>query len=138
MELLVRKRGRKRPADAEFLLEQVAKEFARQKERLGSAKKAAAALDVCLSSFYKYLNKENVPDMHVLQAAAERWGIKWKHLDPSEVLRPRKIETSEQLVFSFLKAMSEEDIEVVHVAPDGVSVLEVVLKIRIPSGNSNR
>jgi len=133
-----RRKGRKRPADAEFLLEQVAIEFEKQKQRLGSAKKAADELDVCVSSFYKYLNRENLPDMRVLQAAAERWHIKWKHLDPSEVLRPRRVETAEQLVFSFLKAMSEEDIEVVHVAPDGTSVLEVVLKIRIPSGATHR
>jgi hypothetical protein len=134
----VRQKGRKRPADAEFLLEQVATEFAKQKERLGSAKKAADELDVCVSSFYKYLNKENVPDMHVLEAATKKWHIKWKHLDPSEVLRSRKVETAEQLVFSFLKVMDEEDIQVVEVTPDGMSVLQVVLKIRIPSGTSKR
>src|ERR1700726_4412630 len=113
----VRRKGRKRPADAEFLLEQVASKFAKEKERLKSAKKAADELGVCLSSFYKYLKKKNVPDMRVLQAAAEKWHIKWMHLDPSEVLRPRRIETAEQLVFSFLKAMKEDDIEVFQVTP---------------------
>jgi hypothetical protein len=135
-ERFVGQKGRKRPADAEFLLEQVARKFAKEKERLKSAKKAADELGVCLSSFYKYLNKENVPDMRVLQAAAEKWHIKWTHLDPSEVLRPRRIETTEQLVFSFLKEMRQEDIEVFKVTPDGTSVLQVVLKIRIPSGTS--
>ena len=100
----MRKKGRKRPADAEFLLEQVKEKFEAKKEELGAAR-AAKELGVCLASFYKYLKKENVPDMRVLQAAAKVWNIKWKHLDPSEVLRPRKVETSEQLVFSFLEAM---------------------------------
>lgn len=131
-------KGRKRPADAEFLLEQVAKKFAEQKERLGSAKKAAEELGVCLSSFYKYLNRENVPDMRVLQAAAEKWHIKWKHIDPSEVLRSKRVETAEQLVFSFLKAISRDDIEILDVTPGGTSVLQVVLSIRIPSGASRR
>ena len=131
------KRGRKRPPDAEFLLEQVREKFGEKKKELGAAQ-AAKELGVCLASFYKYLKKENVPDMRVLQAAAEKWHIKWKHLDPSEVLRPRKVETPEQLVFSFLNAMDEEDIEVVEVTPEGMSVLQVVLKIRIPSGAHNR
>jgi hypothetical protein len=121
-----------------LLLEQVAAEFAKRKEKLGSVKKAADELGVCRSSFYKYLKKENVPDMNVLQAATDKWDIKWKHLDPSEVLRPLKVRTAEQLVFSFLKEMSEGDIEVVEVAPDGTSALQVVLKIRIPSGTSKR
>jgi hypothetical protein len=134
----VRRKGRKRPADAEFLLEQVAEKFGKKKEELGSAKEAADELGVCLSSFYKYLKKQNVPDMRVLQAAAEKWKIKWTHLDPSEILRPRKMDTAEQLVFSFLKKMSEDDIEVVQVSPDGRSVLQVVLKIHIPSGTVKR
>lgn len=133
-----RNRGRKRPADAEFLLEQVAAEFEKQKNRLKSAKRAADELGVCLASFYKYLKKENVPDMRVLQVAAEKWHIKWKHLDPLEVLRARRVETAEQLVFSFLDAMDKEDIEIVEVGPDGMSVLQVVLKIRIPTGTSRR
>jgi hypothetical protein len=120
-----------------MLLKQVSEAFRAKKDELGAAR-AAKELDVCLSSFYKYLKKENVPDMDVLRAATEKWNIKWKHLDPSEVLRPRNVETAEQLVFSFLNAMTEEDIEVVEVGPDGRSVLQVVLKIRIPSGTSNR
>jgi len=128
----VRRKGRKRPADAELLLDQVASEFGKQKERLGSAKRAAQELGVCLASFYKYLNRENIPDMNVLLAAKERWGIEWKHLDPSEVLRTSKPKTAKQLVFSFLDAMREDDIEIVEVTPDSTTVLRVSLKIRIP------
>jgi hypothetical protein len=128
----MRKKGRKRPADAALLLEQVAFEFSKQKERLGSAKRAARELGVCLASFYKYLNRENVPDMNVLLAAKEKWGIEWRHLDPSEVLRTFKPKTAQQLVFSFLHEMSEDDIEIVEVTPDSTTVLRVSLRIRIP------
>ena len=134
----MRQKGRKRPADAEFLLEQVATEFEKQKKRLKSAKKAADELGVCVSSFYKYLNRENVPDMQVLQDAAKKWHIKWKHLDPSEVLRRKRVESAEQLVFSYLDAMDEDDIKIVEVAPEGMNTLQVVLKIRIPAGASKR
>lgn len=79
---------------------------------------------------------QNVPDMDVLRRATEKWGIKWKYLDPSEVLRPLKIKSAEQLIFSFLNTMEEEDVQVIEVAPDGASVLQVVLKIRIPSSTS--
>lgn len=128
----MRKKGRKRPADAELLLEQVASEFRKQMERLGSAKLAARELGVCLASFYKYLNRENVPDMNVLFEAKKKWGIEWKHLDPSEVLRPLNVKTAKQLVFSFLEEMTTDDIEIVNVTPEGASVLRVSLKIRIP------
>jgi hypothetical protein len=131
-----KRKGRKRPADADLLLKQVASAFARKKEELGSAKRAAKELQVCVSSFYKYMAGQNVPDIDVLRRATEKWGIKWKYLDPSEVLRPLKIKSTEQLVFSFLNIMEEEDVQVVEVAPDGTSVLQVVLKIRIPSSQS--
>jgi hypothetical protein len=127
------RKGRKRPADAELLLKQVASEFRKKKEELGNAKRAARELGVCLASFYKYMAGENVPDMDVLRAATDKWGIKWKHLDPSEVLRSSKVKTAKQLVFSFLSEMDEDDIEVVEVGSGGTSVLQVVLKIRFPT-----
>jgi hypothetical protein len=134
----VKRRGRKRPADAELLLKQVASAFTKKKEELRSVKRAAKELKVCVSSFYKYMAGDNVPDMDVLRRATEKWGIKWKHLDPSEILRPVKMRSPEQLVFSFLSAMEEEDVEVVEVVPGGTSVLQVVLRIRIPSGAPKR
>ncbi len=130
------RKGRKRPADAELLLKQVASEFRKKKEELHSAKRAAKELGVCPASFYKYMAGENVPDMDVLRAATDKWGIKWKHLDPSEVLRPLKMKTAEQLVFSFLNALHEEDIEVVEVGPEGNSVLHISLKIRFPAAKT--
>jgi len=127
-----RKRGRKRAADAELLLQQVSAEFTKRKEQLG-AKRAAKELGVCLQSFYKYIAKENVPDIDVLRAASDKWGIRWKYLDPSEVLRPMKVKSAKQLVFSFLSEIEEDDVQVVEVAPDGTSILQIVLKIRFPA-----
>ena len=125
-------RGRKRPADAQLLLTQVSDEFGKRKRKLG-AKRAADELGVCLASFYKYVRKENLPDMEVLRNAAERWGIKWIHLDPSEVLKTRKVQTAEQYVFAFLKGVREEDVEVVEIGPKSESSLQVVLKIHFPA-----
>lgn len=132
----MKRKGRKRPVDAELLLKQVASAFSQKKEELGSVRRAAKELQVCVSSFYKYMAGQNVPDMDVLRRATEKWGIKWKYLDPSEVLRPLKMKSTEQLVFSFLNSMDEEDIEVVEVGPDSANVLQVILKIRIPSSQS--
>jgi hypothetical protein len=126
------KPGRKRPADAEFLLKQVSEVFKAKKEELG-IERARTDVNVCRASFYKYMNGENVPDMDVLRAATEKWGTKWTHLDPSEVIRPPKMEAAKQFVFPFLSELEEDDIEIIHVAPEGVSALQVVLKIRFPA-----
>jgi hypothetical protein len=115
-----------------MLLNQVSEAF-KEKQALLGAKKAAKELGVCLSSFYKYVAGENVPDMDVLRAATDRWGIRWKYLDPSEVLRPLKLKTSKQLVFSFLDAVRDEDIKIVEVGPKGNTVLQISFKIRFPA-----
>jgi hypothetical protein len=128
----MRLKGRKRPADAELLLSQVSEVFKAKKEALG-ARRAADQLDICVASLYKYIRRENVPDIDVLRAATDKWGIKWKHLDPYEILSRRKVKTAQQMVFSYLSAMKEDDIEVVEVAPDGTTVLQIVLKIKIPT-----
>ena len=122
--------GRKRPADAELLLSQVKKEFSRKKNELGSVKKAAQEINVKPSSFYKYLKGQTVPDMQVLKNAADVWGIKWEHLDPSEILPTRKLRSSKQLVFGFLDSLQERDIQIVKVGPKGSNILEVTLNIR--------
>lgn len=115
-----------------MLLNQVSEVFKAKKEALG-AKRAAGQLDICVASLYKYIRRENVPDMDVLRAATDKWGIKWKHLDPYEVLSRRKVKTAKQMVFSFLSAMKENDVEIVEVGPDGATVLQIVLKIKIPA-----
>lgn len=129
----MRPRGRKRPADAQFLLEQVAEVFKRKKEERGGVRRAANEVGVCVASFYKYMAGTNVPDMKVLRAAEEKWGVKWKYLDASEVFRAKKVRSAEQLVFSFLSAMQEKDIEIVEVEAVGKSVLRISLNVRIPA-----
>lgn len=123
------RRGRRRPADAEFLISQVKKEFDKKLRELG-AKQASRALGVSRASFYNYVKGKTLPDMEVLQKAVQNWGIKWKYLDPSEILHRSKPKSPEQLFFSFLKGVREEDIEVVDVKPNGRSDLQVVLNIR--------
>jgi hypothetical protein len=124
--------GRKRPADAELLISQVRDAFGRQKQKLG-AKKAAEELGVCLASFYKYIKGETLPDFEVLKRAQLEWGVKWQYMDTSEILPIRKVRTPEQFVFSFLKALHEDDVEISEVGAEGETVLHIRLKVRFPA-----
>ena len=121
--------GRKRSPDAELLLAQIKDEFGEQKVKLG-ARRAARELGVCLASFYNYVNGVDLPGMEVLRTANQRWGIKWKLIDPSDILPKRKVKSPEQYVFSFLDALREQDVKVVRIGPKAYNVLEVTLKIR--------
>jgi hypothetical protein len=123
--------GRKRPADAELLLSQVKAEFTKKRDELG-AKKAAEQIDVCRASFYKYVNGETLPDFEVLRRAHHEWGIKWKYIDTSEVLPIRKVRTPEQAVFSFLRALDEDNVEI-SVGTEGETVLHIKLKVHFPA-----
>jgi len=111
-------------------LSQVKEEFWKKKAELRSVRKAAAELGVKPSSFYNYLKGKTVPDMQVLKAASEKWGIKWKYIDPSEILPTRKVASPKQFVFAFLDALQEQDIKVVKVGPKRQNVLQVTLNIR--------
>jgi hypothetical protein len=133
----LRRRGRKRPAEAEFLLKQVAEVFT-SKKKVPGARLAAKELGICLASFYKYADGINIPDMDVLRAAKEKWGIKWTYLDPSEIIRVTKTKSPEQLVLSFLNSIREDDIEIVEVTPEGKSILQISLKIRFPAWTSSK
>ena len=127
------RKGRKRPADAELLLKQVAEVFSKKKEELGGARKAARQLGVCLSSFYKYAAGINIPDMDVLRAAKEKWGVRWTYLDPSEVIRSSRVKSAEQLVLAFLSAVRQQDIKILEVTPEGRGILQISLEIRFPA-----
>ena len=124
-----RDRGRKRPADAEMLMAQVSDEFTKKKKLLG-AQKAAEELDVCLASFYNYLNKKAVPDLEVLRRANQKWNIEWKHFDFSQIMQKQAVKSPEQLALRFIEAVREEDIEVSEARPVAKNVLKVALKIR--------
>jgi len=62
---------------------------------------------------------EELPGMDVLSAAKEIWGVNWTYLDPSEIIRQSKVKSPEQLVMSLLKAVSDNDIEIIEVEPEG-------------------
>jgi hypothetical protein len=123
-------RGRKRPADAEFVIAQVKEAFGKKKKELGGAKQAANDLEISQASFYNYVNGKTLPDMGVLKKASEKWGIKWKYIDTSEILPKLRVHTPEQYVFSFLHAVQEKDVEIVRIGPKGHDALQVTLKIR--------
>lgn len=124
-----RRRGRKRPADAEFIIRQVRKAFGKKKDELG-AKEAARQLGVGRASFYNYVNGKTLPDMEVLRRAHERWEITLEHIDFSELITKQEVHSVKQLAFEFLDAVREEDIEIIKVAREGNNLLRVALKIR--------
>jgi len=124
--------GRRRPADAEFIISQVKSYFKERKDELG-AKKAAEELGVGLASFYNYVSGKTLPDMRVLRKAHEKWGITWKHMDFSEIMPKRNIRTPEQLTLELLRKVSDDDIEVVLVGHEAPNSLRVALKIRFAS-----
>lgn len=125
-------RGRKRTTAEKFLLMQVKEAFSLRKGEIG-AKQAAKELNVSLASFYNYAAGTDLPRMEVLKAAQEKWGTKWKLLDPSEIVVSHKVDSPEQYVFSFLKDLCERDVEITKVGPKGESALQVTFKIRFPA-----
>ena len=125
-------RGRKHSPGEKRLMHQVAEEFGKKKEELG-ARKAAKELSVCLASFYNYVAGTDLPRMEVLEEAREKWGIKWDLIDPAEILRKKKVGSTEQFVFSFIDAVRKEDVEVSRIGPEGTTVLEVRFRIRFPA-----
>ena len=126
-----RKRGRKRPADAECVLDQVQAVFTEKKKEFDdSARRVADDLGISVASVYNYIKRKNVPDMNVLKKASERWGTKWRYIDASEILPKLKIHEPQQYVFSFLDALRESDVEIVRIGPKGAKTLQVTLNIR--------
>jgi hypothetical protein len=134
LDKLLKKRGgkpgRRRPADAEFVLQHVKREFAKKKKKLG-ARRAAAELGVGVASFYNYLNGTTIPDIDVLRRAKEAWKVRWpKLMDPGDVLPRPKAQTPEQYVLSFLDAIGKDDVQIVEIGPKGYKTLQVTLNIR--------
>ena len=115
-------------------MQQVAEEFGKRKEKLQSARLAAAELKVPLSCFYKYLKGTDLPGLEVLRRAQEIWKIKWNLVDPTELVsRQKKPVSAEQLLLPLIQSVREEDIEIVEVAAGKDSCLRVMLKIRFPA-----
>lgn len=130
MKARKRKPGRKRPADAAFVIRHVKLEFKKKQEEVGAVQ-AAQELEVGLSSFYNYVKGKTVPDIDVLRRAKQVWSIEWpKLMDPGTLLPRAKAETPEQYVLSFLDALNKQDVEVVQIGPKGYKTLQVTLNIR--------
>jgi hypothetical protein len=131
-------RGRRHSPGENLLMAHVAQEFSKKKRKLG-AKQAARELNVSLASFYNYAGGKDLPRMEVLRDAQQKWGIKWPLIDPSEILRTRKVRSVEQYAFAFLEAVRAEDVEVVKVGPPREGILQVTLKIHfLPSGDPSK
>jgi hypothetical protein len=128
----VKKRGRKHSMGEKLLMRQVAEEFKKKLDELG-ASRAAKQLKVSVPSFYNYAAGTDLPRTEVLWAAHKKWRIDWKYVDLSQFLRGHKVRSAEQLAFSFLEGVREEDVEVSDIRPEGETVLRVMLKIRFPA-----
>jgi len=107
----------------------VRRAFGEKKDELG-ATEAARQVGVGRASFYNYVKGKTVPDFEVLRRAHEKWGIEWKYIDFSEVMKKQEVRTVKQLAFEFLDAVREEDIQVIKVSREGNNLLKVALKIR--------
>lgn len=126
----MKKRGRKHSPGEVKLLEQVAEEFTKKKDKFG-AKWIAKDLNISLASVYNYAAGEDLPRVEILRDVQRKWKVSWKLIDPSEMLKTKKILTEKQLVFSFLEALRKENVEITKIGPEGeTSVLQVTMKIR--------
>lgn len=110
-------------------MKQVRNVFANKRDRLG-ARTAAAQVGASLASFYNYANGTDLPRIEVLQAAQEKWGVRWDYLDASELLRKRRVASAEQLLLPVVQSVRAEDVEVVAIGPKKSNILKVTLNIR--------
>jgi hypothetical protein len=110
------------------LMKQVAAVFTKKKKDPGAAI-AARELNVSLASFYNYANGVDLPRLEILKAAQEKWSIEWELLDPSAILKARKLNRAEQLPLP-LDSIRAEDVKVVKIGPMKSNILSVTLNIR--------
>jgi len=122
-------RGRRRPADAKLVIDQVKEVFGKKAKERGSVRQAAADLGISPKSVYNYIRGKTLPDIKVLRKASEKWGIKWKYMDLSEVLNVRSLTRAKQLSLP-LYSVQPKDVEVVAIGPKKSNVLQVTLNIR--------
>jgi hypothetical protein len=126
----VKKRGRKHSPGEVKLLGQVATVFTEKKDKFG-AKWIAKDLNISLASVYNYAAGDDLPRVEVLRDVQKKWKITWNLIDPSEMLKAKRIVSEKQLVFSFLEALRKENVEITKIGPEGeTSVLQVTMKIR--------
>jgi hypothetical protein len=130
--LLLKTRGRRHSPGERQLLQQVKLVFAEKIEKLG-AKRAAEELNICLASIYKYAAGDDLPRIEVLRDAQHKWGVKWDLIDPSQLLRPRKVSSARQYALSFLETVRAQDVEVAKISPKHNGSLQILLQIRFPA-----
>lgn len=124
------------PTWEERLRQQVETEFTKAKRSKG-AKGAAAELGICLASFYKYANGDDLPGYEVLRRAHEKWGSEFDHLD-FDAIHPkykgvRGLHEEKQYVLPFIEGVKEKDVTIVDVEAKRPNSLELRLKIRFAS-----
>jgi hypothetical protein len=74
---------------------------------------------------------DDLPRVEILRDVQKKWKITWNLIDPSEMLKTKRIVSEKQLVFSFLEALRKENVEITKIGPEGeTSVLQVTMKIR--------
>lgn len=127
----MKRRGRKHTPEERRLLRQVKAVFSKLKVDPG-IERVTQRLNISMQSFYNYVNGKDLPRLEVLREAQREWKIKWEMIDPSEVIGESKVKSPEQYVFSFIKDLREEDIEIVEVEAGKDSTLRISLNIRIP------
>lgn len=123
----MRKQGPRHTYAERQLMRQVADEFKKKKEELG-AREAARQLGVSLPSFYNYVKGTDLPRNDVLLIAHQEWKVKWEHLDPSAILKTRKV-TAEQLPLS-LTSIRTQDVKIIAIGPKKSNVLSLRVEIR--------
>jgi len=131
----VKRRGPKRTPGEKELRKQVAEEFSKKWEELGTAAKAAKELGINPKSFYKYANGDDLPRIEVLRAAQRKWNVKWKFFDRSTLFRNAKPVVPEQLLLPLIQSVRQEDIEI-EILPGTESSLQVRLKINFSTESS--
>jgi hypothetical protein len=124
----LKKRGAAHTYAEKQLMKQVAAVFSKKKKDPG-ARIAASELNISLASFYNYANGVDLPRLEILQAAQEKWSVEWELLDPSAILKARKLTRADQLLLP-LDSIQAKDVQVVKIGPMKSNILSVTLNIR--------
>jgi len=93
---------------------------------------AANQLGVSRASFYNYLAKKDMPRIEILQRAAQIWDLHFEYLEPIISRRALKSSPSQaiQLALPFIKALREEDIQIIKVTPKEPNAVELRVMIK--------
>ena len=113
-------------------MKQVKEVFTAKKNSPGGARRAAREVKASLPSFYKYANGVSLPRMEVLKAAQQKWGVVWKLINPTEILKTRNLGSADQLPLP-LDCIREEDVQIAQIIPMEDGSLRLTLNISFSS-----